>query len=83
MARFLHVALTSLVVFAALVFGFATVEGLLDNPSETRNLLAPAGRRGRLLALLSGAPTPINVAVALTGMLGAAAGAYLYRSTQI
>jgi len=39
MARFLRAALTSLVAFAALVFLLATAESLLDNSSETRNLL--------------------------------------------
>lgn len=114
MARLLRAALTSLVAFAALVFGLASAEAALDTPIDTRNLLGVfialssaiaagalgawqatvdghrVGRGGLLaavgppaalavaLALLSRAPTDINVAVVLAATLGAAAGAYLH-----
>lgn len=114
MARLLRAALTSLVAFAALVFGLASVEDALETPIDTRNLLgvfialssaiaagalgawqatvdghrvdrpalvaaiAPPAALAVALALLSRAPTDINVAVAVAGTLGAALGAYLY-----
>jgi hypothetical protein len=115
MARLLRVALTSLVVFAALVFLLASLEGIFDIPIETRNLIgiaiaavsaiaagalgawqatvggyradasalvaaiAPPAVLAIVLALLSGAPTDINLVVAAAGSLGASAGAYFYQ----
>lgn len=114
MTRLLRAALTSLVVFAALVFGLASVEDAFETPIDTRNLLgifialssaiaagalgawqatvdghrvggwgllaavAPPTGLAVALALLSRAPTDINVAVVVAATLGAALGVYFH-----
>lgn len=76
------IAASSAIAAGALGAWQVTVDGhRVDALGLAAAIVPPAGL-AVVLALLSGAPTDINVAVAVAGTFGAAVGAFFYRMAQ-
>lgn len=76
------IAASSAIAAGALGAWQATTDGYSFDRSALVAAIAPPGVLAVVLALLSGAPTAINVAVAVAGPFGAAFGAFLYRTAR-
>lgn len=77
------IAASSAIAAGALGAWQATVGGYRVDGSALVAAIAPPAVLAGVLALLSGAPTDINVGVAVAGILGAAAGAHFYQLPQV
>ena len=77
------IAASSAMVAGALGAWQATVDRRRAGRWGLLAAIAPPAALAVALALLSDAPTDINVAVAVAGTLGAAVGAYLYGALRV